>query len=171
MRRIAPKFGQLPNVTMVASAGNYAPSDVASTIREIVREKLSRHTRATPCEATPLRFQTNISILFLLLQQASRSMTTFLAHHRGRSAITSKTSGTSAASATLDSGPSLVRTRTNTHLCHHALAMLSQRHIVNLLCATAVVLRTHCSVLTSAKRVDIEIRAIVKTSSRWPQLL
>ncbi|KAH8028658.1 hypothetical protein HPB51_018061 [Rhipicephalus microplus] len=54
MRRIAPKFGRLPNVTRVASVDNYAPSDLASTIRKIVREELSRRTRATPCEATPL---------------------------------------------------------------------------------------------------------------------
>lgn len=54
MRRITPKFGRLPNVTTVASVDEHTPFDLASTIREIVREELTRHARLTPHEATPV---------------------------------------------------------------------------------------------------------------------
>lgn len=53
MRRITPKFGRLPNVTTVASVDKYTPLDLASTIRQIVREELTRHARPTPYEPTP----------------------------------------------------------------------------------------------------------------------
>ncbi|KAH7931670.1 hypothetical protein HPB51_029698 [Rhipicephalus microplus] len=53
MRRIAPKFGRLPNVTTVASVDEYTLFDLASTIRQIVREELTRHACPTPYEATP----------------------------------------------------------------------------------------------------------------------
>ncbi|KAH8038433.1 hypothetical protein HPB51_001548 [Rhipicephalus microplus] len=53
MRRITPKFGHLPNVTTVASVDEYTPLDLTSTIRQIVREELTRQARPTPYEATP----------------------------------------------------------------------------------------------------------------------
>ncbi|KAH8009348.1 hypothetical protein HPB51_015671 [Rhipicephalus microplus] len=53
MRRITPKFGRLPIVTTVASVDEYTPLDLASTIRQIVREKLSRHACPTPYDTTP----------------------------------------------------------------------------------------------------------------------
>ncbi|KAH8029970.1 hypothetical protein HPB51_006176 [Rhipicephalus microplus] len=53
MRRITPKLGRLPNVTSVASVDEYTPLDLASTIRQIVREELTRHARPTPYEAAP----------------------------------------------------------------------------------------------------------------------
>lgn len=39
-RRIAPKFGRLANVTTVASVDTNPPTDLSSTIRQIVREEL-----------------------------------------------------------------------------------------------------------------------------------
>lgn len=42
-RRIAPKFGRLANVTTVASVDTSPSTNLASTIREIVREELRRH--------------------------------------------------------------------------------------------------------------------------------
>ncbi|KAH8042721.1 hypothetical protein HPB51_025553 [Rhipicephalus microplus] len=53
MRRITLKFGRLPNVTTVASFDEYMPLDLASTIRQMVREELTRHARPKPYEATP----------------------------------------------------------------------------------------------------------------------
>ncbi|KAH8028017.1 hypothetical protein HPB51_012603 [Rhipicephalus microplus] len=41
-RRIAPKFGRLANVTTVASVDVSPPTDLAATIRAIVREELQR---------------------------------------------------------------------------------------------------------------------------------
>ncbi|KAH8037253.1 hypothetical protein HPB51_009696 [Rhipicephalus microplus] len=41
-RRIAPKFGRLANVTTVASVDMSPPTDLAATIRTIVREELQR---------------------------------------------------------------------------------------------------------------------------------
>lgn len=43
LRRITPKFGRLANVTTVASVDDCPPSDLADTIRHIVREELLRH--------------------------------------------------------------------------------------------------------------------------------
>lgn len=59
MRRIAPKFGRLANVTTVASVEVSPSVDFASTIRQIVREELLRHSDATrpwmpPQESYPL---------------------------------------------------------------------------------------------------------------------
>lgn len=47
MRRITPKFGRLPNVTTVASVEVDSSVDLASTIRQIVREELLRHSDVT----------------------------------------------------------------------------------------------------------------------------
>ncbi|XP_049520780.1 uncharacterized protein LOC125944395 [Dermacentor silvarum] len=47
MRRITPKFGRLANVTTVASIDMSSSFDLASTIRQIVREELDRHTETT----------------------------------------------------------------------------------------------------------------------------
>ena len=61
-RRIAPKFGRLTNVTTVASVDVSPPADLASTIRQIVREQLRRHdvtysshysTPVAPCAPLP----------------------------------------------------------------------------------------------------------------------
>ncbi|KAH8036178.1 hypothetical protein HPB51_018592 [Rhipicephalus microplus] len=66
MRRITPKFGRLPNVSTVASVDEYTPLDLASTIRQIVREELTRHARPTLYEATlappPSRLPVSIAI-------------------------------------------------------------------------------------------------------------
>lgn len=54
MRRITPKFGRLPNVTTIASVDDSASFDLASTIREIVREELTRHGHSLPHGASPI---------------------------------------------------------------------------------------------------------------------
>lgn len=46
-RRVTPKFGRLANVTTVASIDNDQSLDLASTIRQIVREELSLHSQVT----------------------------------------------------------------------------------------------------------------------------
>lgn len=46
-RRITSKFGRLANVTTVASIDMSSSFDLASTIRQIVREELDRHTETT----------------------------------------------------------------------------------------------------------------------------
>lgn len=50
-RRIIPKFGRLANVTNVASIADDHALDLASTIRQIVREELSLHTQVTQRDA------------------------------------------------------------------------------------------------------------------------
>lgn len=48
-RRIVPKFGRLSNVPTVASVDAMSPSDLSSTIRQIVREELRRHEQISQC--------------------------------------------------------------------------------------------------------------------------
>ncbi|XP_077565130.1 uncharacterized protein LOC144180728 [Haemaphysalis longicornis] len=61
MRRITPKFGRLPNVTTVASVDVNSSVDLASTIRQIVREELLRHSDVarpwTPSHNSDLRHE------------------------------------------------------------------------------------------------------------------
>lgn len=57
-RRIAPKFGRLANVTTVASVDDTQAADLASTIRQIVREELrvhggSVHRSSATCVCNP----------------------------------------------------------------------------------------------------------------------
>lgn len=57
-RRIAPKFGRLPNVTTIASVDDTQAMDLSSTIRQIVREELRRHDESvhrinTTCDCHP----------------------------------------------------------------------------------------------------------------------
>lgn len=47
------KFGCLQNVITVARVDEYAPLDLASTVREIFWKELTQHARLMPYEATP----------------------------------------------------------------------------------------------------------------------
>lgn len=64
-RRIAPKFGRLPNVATVASLDDTQAMDFSSTVRQIVREELRRHDDLMHCVDTNHASH--------LLQDASRS--------------------------------------------------------------------------------------------------
>lgn len=64
-RRIAPKFGRLPNVATVASLDDTQAMDFSSTVRQIVREELRRHDDLVHCVDTNHASH--------LLQDASRS--------------------------------------------------------------------------------------------------
>lgn len=64
-RRITPKFGRLANVTTVASIESNQPLDLASTIRQIVREELSLYAQVAQPSShhshLPLEFEPHVA--------------------------------------------------------------------------------------------------------------
>ncbi|XP_075742282.1 uncharacterized protein LOC119169209 [Rhipicephalus microplus] len=65
-RRITPKFGRLPNVTTITSIDSNQALDLATTIRQVVREELGLYAQVANCPSThppyqPPEFERNVA--------------------------------------------------------------------------------------------------------------